>query len=233
MRRYLAAAIILAMASSVVVLAGGGDGADPKEALQALQDFIGTWNGSGTSEKDRSVIWKEKVNWSWRFKGKDAWLVMAFPQGKNFKRGEIRYLPDDERYQLTLENKEGKKHVFLGQLKKSKLVLERKDAETKETQQIAMNIAGGGVRMVYAYFVKPENRTLFNKRFQVDFTKEGESFGTAAKKVECVVTGGLGTMPVSYNGATYYVCCSGCRDAFNENPEKIIKEYLAKKKKNQ
>jgi hypothetical protein len=233
MRRYLAAAIVLCMGVSVGVLAGGGDAADAKEALQALQDFIGTWNGSGTSEKDRSVIWKEKVNWSWRFKGKDAWLVMSFPQGKHYKRGEMRFLPDQERYQLTLEDKEKKKQVFVGQLKKTKLVLERKDAESKETQQIAMNIAGGGVRMIYAYSVKPENRTLYNKRFQVDFTKEGESFGTAAKKVECVVTGGLGTMPVSYNGVTYYVCCSGCRDAFNENPEKIIKEYLAKKKKGQ
>jgi YHS domain-containing protein len=32
-------------------------------------------------------------------------------------------------------------------------------------------------------------------------------------------------------GVTYYVCCSGCRDAFNEDPEKYIKEYEAKKKK--
>jgi YHS domain-containing protein len=37
-------------------------------------------------------------------------------------------------------------------------------------------------------------------------------------------------MPVSYMGVTYYVCCSGCRDAFNENPAQIIREYLAKKK---
>jgi hypothetical protein len=221
------------MSLSVGILASGGDAPDAKEALQALQDFIGTWNGSGTSEKDRSVIWKEKVNWSWRFKGKDAWLVMSFPKAKYYKRGEMRYLPDSERYQLTLEDKEGKKLVFAGQLKKTKLVLERRDAESKETQQLAMNIAGGGVRMVYAYSVKPENRTLYYKRFQVDFTKEGESFGTAAKKIECVVTGGLGTMPVSYNGATYYVCCSGCRDAFYENPEKIIKEFLARKKKGQ
>jgi YHS domain-containing protein len=36
-------------------------------------------------------------------------------------------------------------------------------------------------------------------------------------------------MAVSYNGQTYYVCCSGCRDAFNENPAKIIAEF---KKKN-
>jgi YHS domain-containing protein len=37
-------------------------------------------------------------------------------------------------------------------------------------------------------------------------------------------------MQVSYMGTTYYVCCSGCRDAFNENPAKVIAEYQKKKK---
>lgn len=45
------------------------------------------------------------------------------------------------------------------------------------------------------------------------------------------MTGGLGTQAISYKGVTYYVCCSGCRDAFNENPEKYIKEFEARKKK--
>jgi YHS domain-containing protein len=42
---------------------------------------------------------------------------------------------------------------------------------------------------------------------------------------ECVVTGGKGTIAINYKGATYYVCCSGCKQAFNENPEKILAEY--------
>jgi YHS domain-containing protein len=36
---------------------------------------------------------------------------------------------------------------------------------------------------------------------------------------------------VSHKGETYWVCCSGCRDAFNENPEKYIKEFQEKKAK--
>ena len=90
-------------------------------------------------------------------------------------------------------------------------------------------VAGGGIRLVWTVLRKPEGRTVYNKQLQISYTKEGESFGATAKKNECVVTGGLGTMAVSYMGQTYYVCCSGCRDAFNENPAKIIKEYLARK----
>src|SRR6516162_1682206 len=231
MKRVLAACVILSLALGFRSLAGGSAN-EVREALQALQDYIGGWKGNGTSEKDRSLIWNEKANWSWRFKGKDAWLIVDFTKSKYFRSGEMRYLSAKERYQLTLEDVDKKKLVFEGSLKKGRLILQRLDPESKETQQITMNTAADGIRFIYTYSVKPENRTLFYKQYQVAFTKEGESLGTVGeKKPECVVTGGLGTIPVSYNGVTYYVCCSGCRDAFNENPAKIIKEYLAKKKK--
>ena len=63
-------------------------------------------------------------------------------------------------------------------------------------------------------------------------SKVGESLGATEKKQECVVSGGVGTMTVSYKGETFYVCCSGCRDEFNANPEKYVKEWKAKKGKN-
>jgi hypothetical protein len=202
-----------------------------KEALQELNDYIGMWKGNGTPQRgDTFTIWKENADWSWRFKGKDAWLRLTLTPGKNFKGGDLHYLPDRETYQLTMLDARGNKLVFDGKLKKGRLTLERKDKDSGATQQLQMNLAGGGIRFVYAYNIKPANRTFFTKEFQVGFTKEGETFGAAAKKVECPVTGGLGTIPVSYNGVTYYVCCSGCRDAFNENPAKYVKEYEARKK---
>ncbi len=38
-----------------------------------------------------------------------------------------------------------------------------------------------------------------------------------------MVTGGAATIAVSYGGQTYYVCCTGCRDAFTAAPEKFVK----------
>lgn len=232
MRTWVAASLILAMTAALPLVEAGRGGDDPKEALQALQEFIGEWKGAGTSDKNKNEIWKEKANWSWRFKGKDVYLSVDMPQSKNFKGGEVRYLPAKDKYQLTMLDKQGQKQVFEGPLKNSALVLERKNPETKDTEQIKMNIAGGGDRLIYAVLVRPEGRTMFNRQYQVAYTKEGVTFGVEAGKKgpECVVTGGLGTMPVSYMGQTFYVCCTGCRDAFNENPAKIIAEFRAKKK---
>ena len=231
MNRLFAAGLMLSTMAFLTQVDASAQGTDAKEALQALQDYIGGWKGNGTSEKDRSEIWKESANWSWRFKGKDTSLTVEIKDSKLFKSGEMRFLPDKEKYQLTLVDKKDKKQVYEGELKKGALILEGLDPETKSTRQIKMNTAGGGVRFILTMSTKPEGRTIYNKQFQVSYTKEGESFGATAKKNECVVTGGLGTMTVSYMGQTYYVCCGGCRDAFNENPAKIIKEYLARKKK--
>ena len=107
------------------------------------------------------------------------------------------------------------------------------DKEKKESQRIEINTAADGIRLIFVYSTKPEGRTLWKKMYQVAANKAGESLGSAGKKNECVVSGGLGTMAVSHKGQTYYVCCSGCRDAFRDEPEKYIREYeeaQAKKK---
>jgi hypothetical protein len=205
-----------------------------KAALQAVNDFIGQWKGSGGPEKQRPAAketWQETVDWSWRFKGEDAWLTMKVQNGRYFKGGQLRYLTDKKQYQLNALSKTDQKLVFTGEIKDGYLILERTDPKSKETQRLTMNSAGDGVRFIYRYAHKPEGRTLFTKDYVVACTKEGESLAGKEKKVECPVSGGLGTIAVSYNGVTYYVCCSGCRDAFNENPAKYVKEFEARKKK--
>src|SRR6185437_9534403 len=67
----------------------------------------------------------------------------------------------------------------------------------------------------------------YKRTVEVSLTKEGEAFaaGSAATDLpKCVVTGGAATMTVSYQGKSFPLCCSGCRDEFNDNPEKYIKK---------
>lgn len=219
------------LALVVAVPAGRGEDENPaREALQELNDFVGTWKGAG-SNTSRSESWKENAAWGWKFKGDDAWLVVEFKDSKNYSKGELRYDPKQEKYVLKLIDTKGQEREFVGEYKRGYLTLDHVDPKTGETQRLKMNSAGGGVRLVYTFENKPKGSTLFTKRYQVDFSKEGESLAGGGKKRECVVTGGEGTIPVSYKGMTYYVCCSGCRDAFNENPEKILKEYEERKKK--
>jgi YHS domain-containing protein len=201
-----------------------------KEALQELQEYIGGWKGNGTSESDKTAIWKENMAWNWRFKGDDSWLELAVKDSKFYKAGTLKYLTDKKLFQLELTDKADKGLVFEGKLNKKYLTLERVDPATKETQQLKLNTASDGDRLVITYALMAANRKVFSKEWQIGMTREGVTLAGGKKGPECVVTGGAGTIMVSYKGATYYVCCSGCRDAFNANPEKIIREHEARMK---
>jgi hypothetical protein len=207
----------------------------PKEALQAFNDLIGSWRGTGTpqqgtkEERDKN-FWQETIAWEWQFKDKDAWLKAKFDKSKYFDGGELRYLPDTDRYQLTLRTLSKETLVFEGPLKDKRLTLDRTDTDKKETQRLIVSLLHSN-RYLYRYEVKSGDQTLFTALYQVGATKEGVPFAEGDGKPVCVVSGGLGTIPVMYKGKTYYVCCSGCRDAFNDDKETYIKEFEEKQAK--
>jgi hypothetical protein len=209
--------------------------AEKLEALKALNDYVGDWNGNGGPPRGKTGtskdLWTETVSWGWRFKGDDVWLHVHVKEGKFYKGGDMRFLPDKKKYELTMTDVKDKKEVYEGEIKEDVFTLERVDPDTKDTYRLTMNLAGDGVRLIYKTAKKPAGKTLYLAQYEVDCNKVGESLGAKEKKNLCIVTGGLGTSTVTYKGQTFYVCCSGCRDAFNENPEKFIKEWEAKKNK--
>ncbi len=212
----------------------------PKEGLQPFNVLVGSWKGTGlpegTKEERAAGAWEETVAWEWKFKDKDAWLAVTFAKGKHFTKGELRYTPDKDaapKYTLALTTADKTTATFAGALtdKDKVLALTRTDGPAGEEQRLVFSLLHSN-RHLYRFETRPAGTTVaFGKKYQVGATKEGEPFATATKGPECIVSGGLGTMKVSYKGKDYYVCCSGCRDEFKENPEKYIKEAEAKAKK--
>lgn len=222
---------------SLGTLIADDDKPSAKDALKGFQELIGGWRATGepstgSSAEKAKGFWKETINWSWKFKGNDAWLTFSVDKGKHFTAGELHSQGDDK-FQLILTTPDGKKQTFAGKLASNgrKLVAERTDANRTEDARLTLSLVGD-IRFQYSLETRPKDRKLYTKVFQVGATREGESLAGANKSnaPECVVSGGLGTMKVSYKGETFYVCCSGCAEAFKENPEKYIAEFKAKKK---
>jgi YHS domain-containing protein len=211
----------------------------PREALQVFGGLVGPWKGTGqpigTKEEVQKGFWTEKMEWGWKFKDKDAWMVIDFQKSKYFTAGELRYVPDKDHFTMTLTTVQKEQVTFVGNLdtqdEKKVLTLDRQSE--KEAQRLVFTFLHSN-RFLYRYETKAEGRPLYAKKWTVGVTKDGESFAVGSGKPECIVSGGTATTPVSYMGKTYYVCCSGCRDEFNANAAKYVKEYeekLAKSKK--
>jgi hypothetical protein len=215
----------------------------PKEALQPFNVLVGSWKGSGapegTREERAAGAWEETVAWEWKFKDQSAWLVVTFTKGKHFTKGELRYTPDPDakdpapRFTLALTGTDKSPATFVGRLtdKDKALTLTRTDGPAGEEQRLVFSLLHHN-RHLYRFETRPANTTVaFTKKYQVGATKEGVPFADVARGPECIVSGGLGTLKVTYKGKDYWVCCTGCRDEFKADPEKYIKEAEAKAKK--
>ncbi len=208
-----------------------------KEALKPFNLFVGTWKGTGipdTGSGKAKEFWSESVAWEWHFKGDDVWLTATFDKSPRYKSADLRYLVDKKAYTFTITTADKTTLTYQGALtpgkgKEQVLTLERADDAAKTTERLVFTLLHSN-RYLYRLETKPTAAASFARQFQVGQTKDGENFVDVPKGPECVVSGGTGTSRVSHGGKTYYVCCSGCRDAFKDDPEKYIKEYEAKLK---
>jgi hypothetical protein len=216
-----------------------------KDALQPFNLLVGSWKGSGAPEGTRDEraagAWSETIEWVWKFKGSEAWLTVAFDKGKHFTKGELHYTPDpvkkdgpkaaEPRFTLTLTAPDKSTSRFVGSLKEKVLTLDRADGPADEQQRLVISLLHHN-RYLYRFESRPAGTTVaFSRKYQVGATKEGVPFADVPKGPECIVSGGLGTIKVTYKGKDYWVCCSGCRDEFKADPEKYLKEAAAKAKK--
>src|SRR5262245_60614464 len=111
--------------------------ADPREALRAFQDLIGSWRGTGepegTREEKQKGFWIETIRWEWQFKGNDAWLVARFEKGKYFTQAELHPLPEKDRFRLVAVTAGTEKLTFEGKLAEGRLTVDREEPKSGET----------------------------------------------------------------------------------------------------
>lgn len=230
-RRWI---VLLALLTLTTPLTADGDRrAADQAALAKLQDFVGEWKGVGRKKRNSGKgAWKETAAWAWAFEGGRAGLKLVAPDGRFVTDGML--LPVAERagkftFKATLKG--DKTLAYKGELgKKGELVLTAAKASSGQPARITMKTVADGDRLV-VLFERKLGGSTFLRLGEIGYTRSGSGFGKGAKGSECIVTGGKGTIAVSYKGKTYYVCCSGCKDLFDEDPAAIIKEWEAAQKK--
>ncbi|MEX2112579.1 MAG: hypothetical protein WD845_05300 [Pirellulales bacterium] len=208
-----------------------------KQELAPLQAYVGQWRGVGQVRRGSSRgAWTERADWSWHFEQGRAELVAALADSKFFAK--LRLQAGDVPGHFVLLATPGKSVTqpqsdrtlrYEGQRKDDALVLVDAAAQDALPNRISIRLVAGGDRMVVLY----ERRLgddVYVGMGEVGATRAGSSFAKrAASGPECVVTGGLGTIAVEYEGKKYFVCCSGCRDLFDEDPAGVLADYRQRK----
>lgn len=197
-----------------------------KDGLSKAGEYIGMWKVDIDGVVDgKKVGGKDTIEWGWKFKDGLPWMAMKAKEGKLFPSGDLKYQPKEKLYTYTAGEE-----VYTGKFSKGSLVLEGKVAGGSDVRRFTITTLADGARMTVKGDTQSGGKGPFSKGFTLTCSKEGESFaGGGKKKNECIVTGGLGTIPVSYGGKGYFVCCSGCKEEFDANPKKFVDEFEKKK----
>ncbi|HET6879375.1 MAG TPA: hypothetical protein VFI31_04445 [Pirellulales bacterium] len=218
-----------------LVAAPAEDGmASDKAALAPLQTFVGLWRGVGQPRRGSSQdAWTETADWSWKFTDGRATLVFASPKGKFYRSGKLQPAGEKATFELIAERADdsGDDH-FSGKLDDAgQLVLLAADDEKRPAEapaRITIRTVADGDRLLVLY-EKRASGERYARLAEVGATRVGAAFAKGSGEPECVVTGGVGTIAVEYQGKKYYVCCTGCRDLFNDDPEGVLAEYRERK----
>lgn len=199
-----------------------------KAALAAFNGLIGDWRGAGQLRRGSNQgAWTETAEWVWDF-SKGVAIDYTVADGQYAKSARLTYAPDAKKYHLVLTLPDDSTRSYVGSVEKDKLIVESA-AEAGEIHRLTLTQLNEK-RTLVLFEKRKEVQTTWQRVAEVGYTREGTRLaGDDSTGPECVVTGGLGTIPVSYKGKTYYVCCSGCRQAFDADPEGILSDYAARK----
>lgn len=204
-----------------------------QRGLEPFNDWVGEWGGTGQLKRmSAKGAWREEVEFAWKLDRESAGIEMKVKDGKHLRDGVLRFDPEKKKYQFTAHLPDDSKRTYVGdRAEKGKLVLTSSDDDAKTEDRLTFNLLGDD-RMTLLIETRTANQTTFNRVAEIGYTRKGGNFAVSGDGYpKCIVTGGRGTMTVAYMGKTYYVCCTGCRQAFQDDPEGIIAEAAERAKK--
>ena len=233
---WLIAALLIAALSAGLhhSLADGDKPTEPKslssrEALAKFNALIGGWKGVGQVKRNSNQgAWRENSDFVWKIDKTSAAIEYRVKDGKHFKSALIGWDTKAERFTLVAELPDGKKRDYFGQLDGDSLVLESKPDADGLVSRVSIKLLND-IRLLVLLEQRRDGQSLYTRVGEVGYTREGEKLAsTESTGPVCVVSGGVGTIRVSHKGENYFVCCTGCRDAFIDDPELFIAEHKAR-----
>ncbi|MDG2131207.1 MAG: hypothetical protein P8K08_24630 [Fuerstiella sp.] len=211
--------------------------------LKPLQVLLGNWRGTTRREYEgfKAVDSHEWI-WDLRSQPDQPALASASDKSPYLKQASLTWNPTDSVFELIATDQDGKERTFTGDYTDPVHEIIGPDdklhrvfrLELTQTDESAEQV--GGDRWQVAFAQQENNRYLLEidkrrgtatfRRFDtVSTQREGTSFALSDSSYgekECIISQGLGTTAVSWKGKTYWVCCSGCKAAFEEDPETWI-----------
>lgn len=198
--------------------------------LQPFNSVVGTWRGMGQPKRgSRRGAWQEKTVCRWDFSADKPAIRFDASKGKQFSHLTMSLASDQKQLVLKQHNDGELMRTYRGALPdewpaKVRLITEPQPDGSRYRCTLTQL---SDIRLVMLFERQKSANGSFRRVAGIGYTRSGYKLAQGGgNQRECVVTGGQGTIAVTHQGKTWYVCCEGCRQAFEDAPDEIIAAYL-------
>lgn len=215
------------------------------EKLQPLQVLLGQWRGTTRREYEGfKAVDAHAWVWDLQTTPEQPALVMQSDKSPYLRTARLTWDTARQQFALTATDATGSTRQYYGDFTEPVREEVGSDDKLHRVFRLALNqdeaaLVGDSRPTEFwqiAFVQQENNRYLLEvgqRRGKADFRRydtvstqrEGTSFAlsdTDYAERTCIISEGLGTIEVSYRGRSYWVCCTGCKAAFEEDPEKWI-----------
>jgi hypothetical protein len=207
--------------------------------LQPMQILLGKWRGT-TRREYESFKAVDSHEWVWdlRTNPEQPALVMASDKSPYLRSSRLSWDIAAGKFVLTGVDAEGRQRRLSGDFTEApheitgsddkqhrifRLELSEETSDSAEQWQLA--IAQQENNRYLLEVGKRRGKADFARFDTVSTQRDGTSFAlsdTDYAERTCIISEGLGTTEVTWKGRSYWVCCSGCKAAFDEDPDTWI-----------
>ena len=210
--------------------------------LTQLSFLVGDWRGVAQPKRgSNSGAWSEKSHTAWHFDEKIPCLLLTLEPGEKSTRIFFAAASATGRPIIELHQPE-KPVIALEMTEPEKSPVSDSNAQTDNSAPdhwVFESVPESGkprlrftlrkindIRMTLLFEESPNSEAAFRRQYEIGMTRAGErlAHGNTGER-QCIVTGGLGTISVTHDGKTWYVCCEGCKQAFEADPEGTLTAY--------
>jgi hypothetical protein len=226
--------------------AGGGSAVSGEQQIQSvirqlqpLQVLLGQWRGTTRREFD-SFKAVDSHEWVWDLRTDPSQPALTLKSDKSpyLRSGRLTWDTQQQKFLLTAVDGDGKERRFAGEFTDPPHEITGSDDKLHRVFRLELNETTTDVPEAWQVaFVQQENnryllevarrrgKATYARWDTVSTQREGTSFAlsdTDYAEKTCIISEGLGTTEIVYKGRSYWVCCSGCKAAFDEEPDKWI-----------
>lgn len=198
----------------------------PRAALQRLNGLIGAWRGVGQPRRQSNRdAWNETADWVWDLQGASPAVVQTVSGGRLCQSLRYEFDSATGEYTALSTAPDGTSRTYRGGWANEQLVLVSPGKSGERSLRLTIT-PRSDIRLVVLHEATEPDKTVYFRVAEIGYTRAGQRLAAeGGGQPQCVVTGGLGEIAVQHAGQTYYVCCTGCKQAFEADPEKILREY--------